>query len=418
MKKFLCCFFVLAIFTWPAVAQKLDNSVIKERIEKFKTDIRGPYKDIRWFCKDGSFVAPKETCLEPGGVQRARYKDDVVALGKSNHIFFGQILSTTPKEDFWDADNYNSRLKQYQLEKYLRSVDNGWILRKGQYYRGAFQVEDEEAWGIDFFEWILEDDKTLQSQFFLLRQAIKDIPHRGDNSKTLSVRAVSKAISDAYPPFMDLRVKIHGQPDESDIGKVIAFKEKNRTKLSADLLKKFDVLIADMEEVYKPVNLDELNQYLKKVPKDSPIRQSMTAFIQEFKNEPSSAAASMAAAEKLAEIRFEILTIKSKKARLELLDLSNALEEIFFVAINQWNPITVKATTEKIFYTGLAAMGTGFIEVWEWDELASTLAIFEKEEMEMDELQDYLEKSRSLIEWGTGMVNAVYKDVVSLYSWF
>ena len=165
-------------------------------------DIRGPYKDIRWFCKDGTTLPPKERCPQPGGVQRARYKDDVVSLGETNHIYLGQILSTTPKEDFWDAGNYNSRLKQYQLEKYLRAIDNGWILRKGQYYRGAYQIEDEEAWGIEFFEWLTAQDAALNQHFYLVRQAARDIPHRGDDNRTLNVRAVSKAISDEYPALL------------------------------------------------------------------------------------------------------------------------------------------------------------------------------------------------------------------------
>ncbi len=418
MKKFLCCFLILTIFVLPIVAQKLDDNLIKARIEKYKTDLRGPYKDIRWFCKDGSIIMPKESCPEPGGVQHARYKDEVVALGESNHIFLGQILTSTSKEDFWDTDNYNSRLKQYQLEKYLRTIDDGWVLRKGQYYRGAFQVEDEEAWGIDFLTWLFEKDEPLQKQFFLLRQVAKDIPHRGDDSKSLNIRAVSKTISDDYPAFMDLRVKIHGQPDASDLDEVKAFKEKHRSTLKGDVLKKFDVLIADMEEIYKPLNMTDLNLYLKTLPPDSPIRLSITAYIQRFKNENTGSTLARATAEKIVEIRQEILTIKSGKARLALLDLSNALEEIFFVETNRWQPKTVKEATQKIYYTGLVAMGTGFIEIWEWEELSNTLAVFEKEEMTMDELHNYLEKSVSLIEWGTGMVNGVYKDVVSLYGGF
>jgi hypothetical protein len=121
---------------------------------------------------------PKEKCPS-GGVQRARYKDEVESLGNANHIFLGQILANTPYENFWDEANYNSRLKQYQLEKYLRAIDDGWVLQKGQYYRGAFQVEYEEAWGIEFLNWLLKDDDVPEQQFFLMRQAVKDIPHRG-----------------------------------------------------------------------------------------------------------------------------------------------------------------------------------------------------------------------------------------------
>ena len=161
MKQSILIFTVILFFHLQSTAQKpLDNAAIKYMVEKFKQDPRGPFKDIRWFCKDGTFVVPREGTCPGGGVQRARYKDEVVALAKSNHVFLGQILSTTPKEEFWDATNNNSRLKQYQLEKYLRSVEDGWVLRKAQFYRGAYQVEDEEAWGNDFFNWLLAKDET------------------------------------------------------------------------------------------------------------------------------------------------------------------------------------------------------------------------------------------------------------------
>ena len=81
--------------------KKVTNQEISAMIAKFKIDQRGPYRDIRWFCLDGSFVLPQERCPEIGGVQRARYKPIVEALAKSNHIFLGQILSETYNKAFW-----------------------------------------------------------------------------------------------------------------------------------------------------------------------------------------------------------------------------------------------------------------------------------------------------------------------------
>ena len=31
---------------------------LKSNVVAYKADIRGPYKDIRWFCKDGSIRQP------------------------------------------------------------------------------------------------------------------------------------------------------------------------------------------------------------------------------------------------------------------------------------------------------------------------------------------------------------------------
>ena len=82
MQKKIFSFLIFASFFTLIWAQKMTPAQVKTQVEKYKTDVRGPYRDIRWFCKDGTTVAPQERCPDPGGVQRARYKDEVIALGK------------------------------------------------------------------------------------------------------------------------------------------------------------------------------------------------------------------------------------------------------------------------------------------------------------------------------------------------
>lgn len=413
-------FLSLLLLALPAIllAQKLDNERLKKIVATYKADLRGPYKDIRWFCKDGSVLPPKEKCPQPGGVQRARYKDEVAALGKEYHLYLGQILSTTAREDFWDAANYNSRIKQYQLGKYLQAVDDGWILRKAQFYRGAFQVEDEENWGKDFLQWLLAQDKVAEQQFFFIRQAAKDVPHEGDNNRAQLIRALSKEISDAYPAFLDLRVKIHGQPEASDIPKVRSFRSQHRSKLSPELLKKMDGLIREMELAYAPADLQSLNKYVQQLPKESALRGQLSAFVQEYPKLglPSERAAASSAA--LWSIREQFQEGNNGRARLALLDISIALEDILFKEATAWQPQTANEMLEKISSLSRAAAGAGFVEKWEWEKVAGAIMAPPRKEASLKELNRYLEDSRRIVEWGTGMVRAVYGDVVNLYSGF
>ena len=120
-------------------------------------------------------------------------------------------------------------------------------IQKGQFYRGSVQVEDEEAWGIDFYKTILADDKVLLNNFYLIRQSLKDIPHNGDDNVAQLMRSQSKVISDMYTPFMDLRTKIHSQPEKADIQKVVDFKTKHQKSLTTDLNKKLDGLVTTIE---------------------------------------------------------------------------------------------------------------------------------------------------------------------------
>jgi hypothetical protein len=398
------------------VAQKADNSQVKSMIGQYKKDAKGPYKDIRWFCKDGTTRPPQERCPEPG-VQRARYKDEVVALAKSNQVYLGQILATTEFPEFWDESNYQLRLKQYQLQNYLFRSDDGWILRKAQYYRGAFQAEDEEAWGQEFFNWLLISDSKINQNFYLVREAAKDIPHQGDDSKTQLIRSLSKEISDSVPSFLNLRVKIHGQPEPVDIISVKKYRESNKTSLSSGQLKKLDELINQMEIVYQPANLNTLNKYLKNIPKDIEPGLSIQVLIEKY-NTYSADNKIIELSKVIWNIRENIISVKKSQGRLALLDISIKLEEILFRDIIRWENKTLDDLLTKTYYLGMASAGCGYIEMWEWEKIKSGLEPPASAAILLDDLNQRLEISRRLVEWSAGTSRGVYKEVIELYAGF
>lgn len=400
-------------------SQKTSNDEIKALIQSFKNDIRGPYKDIRWFCTDGSERQPKDPCPDNigPGVQHARYKDAVVKLGKTNHIYLGQILTYTDNNEFWDAENNHSRLKQYQIDKYLRTIDNGWVNKKGQFYRGSVQSEDEEAWGIDFYKWLLSKDKINDENFFLIRQSLKDIPHSGDDNVAQRMRSQSKVISDLIPEFMDLRVKIHSLPEASDIEKVKAFKVNKSSKISSINEKRIDELIVTMSTFFKPVDIEALKKYTSTF-KNSDIGKKINAFISSNTNVSDTPQLITETAELLYDIREAISTEKSGKARLQLLDLSLKLEEIVFKNAQGWETNTVEALLNKICYLGLATAGAGYVETQEWEQLNLTITPSQTSTMTLAELTAVLESARRQVEWSSSMVKANYQHSVDEYAAF
>ena len=419
MKNLFLLGCVLMFLSQPLSAQKYTTEHIKEQISLYKNDVRGPYKDIRWFCTDGSIRQPKDPCPENigPGIQHARYKDAVEALAKNNHIFFGQILAYTKHDEFWDAPNNHSRLKQYQLDKYLSSVDNGWINQKGQFYRGAIQSEDEAAWGIEFYKWLLSNDKLIEKNFFLIRQSLKDIPHKGDDNLAQLIRSQSKVISDVFPKFMDLRVKIHGQPENSDIQKVIAFKAENASKLTPGISKQLDELVNTMSTFYKPIDIGSLQ---KSVPlsKNSPIGSKIENYVLSNQNSPEVSQLVTETSQLLYDIRTSLLFGKTAKSRLQLLDLSLKLEDIIFKNAPEWEPENVDELLDKICYLGLASTGAGYIELVEWDQLGLSTSPDRENAMILGDLTSILENSRRLVEWSSAMVKANYQKIVDEYDAF
>ncbi len=401
-----------------ADAQQVNNAEIKQLIEAFKADARGPYKDIRWFCKDGTVRDPKDPCpKEIGpGVQHARYKESVIKLGKKNHLFFGQILSYTDKIEFWDAAENHSRLKQYQLEKYLKLNDDGWILKKAQFYRGAYQAEDEAAWGVAFFKWLLTKDDVIEKNYYLVRSALNDIPHKGDNNTAQLMRSLSKSISDELPAFMNLRVKIHGQPEEADIEKVKEFKQEKSSTLSPKLNGKLDELIVAMTNFYIPTYFESLKEKATYLSATS-IGVALNNYVQNVTANSAADLQIKGAARLLLEIRKAVLTEQKVSYRLELLEATALLEAIIFRTAPKWQPKTVANLLDKINTLVMANAGTGAIELWEWNSIEERLKVPEAT-VPLGDLIAYSETAKSAVEWSTATIKANYQEVVNTYAAF
>jgi len=395
------------------------NDELKQLVSAFKRDDRGPYQAIRWFCTDGSMVAPPARCPQPGGIMHALPKERVKEMAKNHNIHLGQILAGTPLEDFWDAAHQHSRLKQYQLEKFLQSADDGWILRRARYYRGAFQAEDEEKWGRQFLIDRLTHNEIINSYYFLLRQGAKDIPHLAANdTRWENIRANSKTISDQFPEFFNLRVKLHGQPEPSDLPKVKEFKVQNKGKLGAELSALLDTLIADLEIAYQPVNLEMLGRFLNSIPDDLPLKAAVKKLsaISVPGNRPGIYA-------EISDLMWQIrknLAVPSKGvSRLALMDLSLVLEKIIFTWANSWQPAVVGELLEKNYILAKAAAACGFLEIWEWETVEPLLKpAKDQQELTFAEFSRKADYARRLVEWGTGMFRAEYNEVVSLFGGF
>jgi len=414
---------ILIIFTLfmagSGTSQLLNQQYLIDQIKAFKNDPRGPYKDIRWFCKDGSIRMPKDPCppeIGPGQ-QHARYKDVVENIASKNHVFLGQILAYTSHQDFWDVQDHNSRLKQYQLDKYLRMVDDGWIMKKAQFYRGAIQAEDEEEWGIAFYKWLLTGDSNLNKHYFLIRESLKDVPHKGDDNLAQLMRSQSKVISDTFPPFLDIRVKIHGQPQANDIEKVKQFKEKYKDRLTKDLNKKLDELTATMTRFFQPTDINALQKKISFV-KNTPIGSKVRDYISKNNTNPIPSVLLAETAILMMETRKAITQEKRPVARLQLLDLSLELEGILFVNISNWETASIQELLEKIYYLSLATAGAGYLEMWEWNHIERFLSVPTKQSMSLQELSTTMERARNVVEWSSSMFKINYEEVVDLYTAF
>ncbi len=406
---------VIAFSFFISHSQVRNPESVKSMINRYKQDPRGPYLDIRWFCKDGSIRAARDPCPDQPGNQRARYKEEVKLLATKEHIFLGQILATTSYADFWDEDRAQSRMIQYQVEQYLRSIDNGWINRRAQYYRGAVQIEDEHSWGIAFYQWLLEDTGRIRSQYFLLRQSARDIPHSGDTNNAQRVRSVSKEISDSLPSFVDLRVKIHGTPDAGDIERVRDFQLRFKEEIPAALTPKFNQLIRDLNAMYRPFRVDDLEVYRKKLPVNGKANGIILSFMNGYPRLSSNAQRCQLIGHTALLLRSQMTSPMKAAARLALIDISNKLENLLNIEAAQWKAGSVKELIFKVYCLSEAATAFGFLEFWEWDQISRSLEVPSGDSIPLQRFNTISENGRYALEWTTGMIRAQYQPVINLY---
>ncbi|WP_405565832.1 PEP/pyruvate-binding domain-containing protein [Polaribacter sp. Asnod6-C07] len=419
-KNILKVLIIYLVFGSNSFAQEKSTLQIKELVETYKNDIRGPYYRIKWFCKDGSIRDAKDPCPDDiEGIQHASFKQSALDLRKTNHLYFGEILAATKTNEFLDANHNYSRLKQYQIGKYLASINNGWILRKGQYYRGAIQSEDEETWGKYFFETVLKDDNFLKTNYYLIRQALKDIPHNGDTNIGQLMRSESKILAEEIPSFMDIRIKIHGNPQKTDINLVEHFIQKNDSKLSLKEKKDLKNLIVTMEQFYAPLDFNKIDKELASLNGNAMVVEEIKNFSTYFNDNNSSKKIVENSASILANIRGTILEFKSAKDRLKLLDISNQLENILLIETQNWKTVNLEETIHKIEVLTCASLGAGLLEFWEYDQVENNLKSgTNQENITIEELNNVLNTSRSIVEWSASLIKANYNEDVLKYNEF
>lgn len=402
-------------------SQQIPAAQIKKQIENYKQDERGPYYRIKWFCKDGSIRDPKDPCPDHigGGIQHASYKTEVTDLAKKHHVYLGNILSFYTYDEFWDQSDNHSRVKQYQLVKYLSTVDDGWIYKKGRYYRGAMQSEDEEAWGKEFYTSILANNKALSSDYYLLRESLKDIPHEGDSNTAQLIRSQSKVLADEIPDFMKIRIKIHGNPDATDIQAVEDFLKTNKSSLTQDQAAKFDELLGNMKTYYTPVSVDKLILQISQVKGTKVIEQSLIPKLKAYSASNSTGNKIKILSEIMFDTRNGLLELKDGKERLVLLDFSNVVGNDLFIQSQLWQPKSLQDLINKISELSHATVGSGLLEFWEWDAVKKHFELnANASSMTLEALQKFMVKSRGIVEWSTAMVKAVYGEEVELYTTF
>ncbi len=375
----------------------------RQWIVDMKTAERGPFSRLRWFCTDGRVTPPKPyVCGDEGGHQHGEWSEQTKELRDKGYRIAnllagadGEALIAQP--DF--VDSYNQML----IEKYLVATDDGWILRRALFYRGAMQQEDEAAGGRNLLEAMIAKPDWIGTRFPAMRIGVRLLPHGRDTASVQKVRQLSASLSDQDEGFKTLRGKIHGTPDADDAQRVRDYAAK---VTDPDMKAKYLELAREIDDVYQSGSLPELLESSAKRYSGGPwLQKLLRDAASAYKQEATAGNHYKVTASLLAELRDNMSRIRNASARLSVMDLSLVVEADNFRASAELREQLSQASrhqrVEWLHAAIDAAYGTGAINQRGRQELRQSLASLSSDNLSLGVYLKALAYLGRVPGWGT-----------------
>ena len=174
----------------------------QEWIVEMKESPRGPFAAIKWFCKDGRVLPPSDyACSNKGqGSQHGEWSDRAKQL-RSQGYKVANVLAGIDAQKAVAAPDFADTYAQLLIEKFLIAADDGWIMRKAQFYRGAIQEEDEREAARSLLAAMATQGDWIGYRYPALRAGVRLLPHGADTASMQRVRNMAAAIADRDPAF-------------------------------------------------------------------------------------------------------------------------------------------------------------------------------------------------------------------------
>ncbi len=376
LSRLLLLLLPVAVLAAVDVGKQPSGTVYRQWIAQMKQAPRGPFSRIRWFCKDGEVLPPRPyACREHGGgSQHGEWNERARELRRQGYLI-ANVLSDLPEAYLRQQPEDSDRLNQILIEQFLIATDNGWILRKARYYRGALQAEGELRGARRLLIALLGDRRWRTRGYTPIRLAARLLPHGRENRSVTEIRELSADLSRRDPSFMPLRNKIHVRPQAADAEMVSDYLEQvHDPRLRAD----YERLVALIDEVYRPADLSQELRHLASRRAVPPrLARALEAAAEKLGTDTDAGTRFSLTASLMAAIRDDLPGFGGPVYSLDALDLSLALEKEHYVAAStlrgrlavasrRQRLAWLRSATEAIYGAGLisarerAALRQGF----------------------------------------------------------
>lgn len=407
----------------PAAASDARAAQFRGWITEMKDQPRGPFSGIKWFCKDGRVLAPKDyACAGKGqGWQHGEWSDrtrQIRAQGwQVANLLAGLDVDKTLADPAF-ADLY----AQWLVEKFLVAADDGWILRKAQFYRGAVQEEDERDAARRLLIGMSAQPAWTGHRFVALRTGVRLLPHGADTASAQKVRNLVAALNDRDASFERLRIKIHGSPEAADADAVRTWAAAAKNPTLAEQAR---TLAAEIDRVYAP---QPFTQVLDAAAKDLAAETSLKPLLADARSAFATNAGAdprlAASAALLRQLREALPKVASGARRLRVLDLSLAAEGEHFRAAAELRGVEEKGGARPTRATAIArlkagadaAYGSGLIGARERAELDKAFGRFSGDSIALGEHLAALRSLGLVPGWGAQTLRQHFGEAMDKFA--
>jgi hypothetical protein len=404
----------------PLRAADADTARYRSWIEQMKTAPRGPFDGIRWFCKDGRVLMPQDlSCAKKGtGWQHGQWSAQTRELREKGWRV-ATLLAGIDAPKAVAAPDFPEAFGQLLVERFLVASNDGWILRRAQFYRGAIQEEDEREGARALLLAMAARDDWIGWRYAGLRSGARLLPHGADDASAAKVRNLAAVLADRNPAFQPLRVKIHGSPDASDAKAVRAWAAQ---PAHAAQREQALALAAEIDRVHAGVPMARRLQAAARSLADVPGRlPSALAEAQRHYAAGAAAERRLFLSGELLMYTRNALSGARPAQRLAIVDLSLALELDHFNAAGELHaadgPITRRKLIERLRSGNDAAYGTGLIGRRQYLELDGQLSQLNRaDSMTLAEYLPALRVAGLLPGWGAQTLKMQFGEAMAKLS--
>jgi hypothetical protein len=387
----------------PAPQVSPQAATYRQWVEEMKQADRGPFSRIRWFCKDGTIRDAKSPCTNNGGgAQHGEWTDKVKEMRRNGYVIANiyedlDIRATVADPNLTDIFN------QMLFEQFLIAHDDGWILRKARYYRGALQAEGDAAGAQDFLVALLRDPEWINQRFLPVRIGARLLPHGVTEKSIAGVRDLSAAISGRDPGFINIRNKIHGRPEAGDAVLVREYARSARPGLVPDL----ERLAGDIDRLFSTSTTlaPALEKLLQRVKAAKDMQEALSESIGQLERAVTPADRYAATARAMATLRDYWPRFERPESRLALINASLLLEDEHFAqAALLEKEMRFASRRQQLDWLALsaeAAYGAGLLSPRERDSLREQFSLLSPTSVTLAQYKSGLDYAALVPGWAT-----------------